>query len=133
MLLLSLIVINLREDVITIIDLAKVFDNPPQAVTESTRLIIVEVDEQKAGFQVDHIAGIEHLPYYLFEKPSGLLKGQYNLFVEGIGREPDKDEVIILLDVQEILVQSEMYDGEWGFRLLEGPEENAEETGMVSQ
>lgn len=126
-------VVNLRGDVITIIDLAKVFGNPPQAVADSTRLIIVEIDEQKAGFQVDEIIGIDHLPYYLFENPSGLLKGQYNLFLEGIGREPSKDEVIILLNVQEILIQSEMYDGEWGFRLLEGPEENPEETGMLSQ
>ncbi len=114
-------VINLRGDVITILDLAKLFENSSQSISESTRIVIVAIDEQKAGFQVDRILGIEHVPYSLFEKPSGLVRGQYNMFVEGIGREPDKDEVIILMDVQETLAQSEMYDGSWGNMLLEAP------------
>lgn len=64
---------------------------------------------------------ISHVPYTLFEKPSGLVKGQYNLFVEGIGREPKNDDVIILIDIEETLRQSELYDGDWEPALLEAP------------
>lgn len=114
-------VINLRGDVITILDLAKMFENEANEANEHTRIIIVEIDEQKAGFQVDQILGIDHVPYSLFEKPSGLIRGQYNQFIEGIGREPDKNEVIILMDVRETLTRSEMYEGDWGNLLLEAP------------
>ncbi|MBF0288074.1 MAG: chemotaxis protein CheW [SAR324 cluster bacterium] len=120
-------VINLRGDVITIIDLAKVFGNTAQSAAETTRIVIVSMEEQKAGFQVDRVIGIEHVPLSLFEKPSGLIRGQYNLFVEGIGRTPDKDEVIILMDIGEILIQSETYDGEWGNHLLGEPEDRISE------
>ena len=126
-------VINLRGDVITVIDLAKVFGNPPEPVTELTRIVIVEVDGQKSGFQVDHIIGIEHLRSALFEKPPGLVQGPYNLFVEGIGREPDKDEIIILMDLHQTLTHAEMYDGQWGNLLLAGPEEETPEDETLEQ
>jgi len=112
-------VINLRGDIITIIGMAKLFDSDVAPITEKSRIIVAQVGEKKVGFQVDQIIGIDHFSYDLFEAPSGILKGQYNLFIEGIGREPDKDEVIILIDTHETLTQSEMYDGEWTPPLLE--------------
>lgn len=116
-------VINLRGDIITIIGMAKLFGSDVAPITEKSRIIVVQIGEQKAGFQVDQIIGIDHFSYALFEAPSGILKGQYNLFIEGIGREPNTDEVIILIDTQETLTQSEMYDGEWTPPLLEAPTE----------
>lgn len=116
-------VINLRGDVITIIDLAKLFGNPPQGVTDTSRIVIVQTENSKAGFQVDQIRGIDHVPYNLFERPSGLIKGQYNQFIDGIGREPNRDEVIILMDINETLAQAELYDGDWGGNLLEAPQQ----------
>ncbi|MGK5091711.1 chemotaxis protein CheW [Deltaproteobacteria bacterium TL4] len=112
-------VVNLRGDVITIIEMATLFGNPSNSVTEATRIVIVEVNDQKAGFQVDQILGIEHVPYNHFEKPSGLVSGRYNQFVEGIGRVSDDGELIILIDTMETLAQSEQYDGEWEPALLE--------------
>ncbi len=126
-------VINLRGDVITVIDLANVFGNPSESVIELTRIVIVEVDGQKLGFQVDHIIGIEHMRSSLFEKPPSLVQGQYNLFVEGIGREPDKEGIIILMDLHQILRYAEMYDGEWGNLLLAGSEEGRPEDEPLAQ
>lgn len=115
-------VINLRGDVITIIDLSKMFGNAPSVATDMSRIVIVAVEDQKAGFQVDQILGIDHLPISLFEKPSNVIRGQYNRFVEGIGREPQHNQVIILMDTREALMQSADYEGDWGQNLLEAPE-----------
>ena len=114
-------VINLRGDVITIIEMAKLFGSIPKEITPLTRIVIVEVNQQKAGFQVDQILGIEHVPQDLFDKPSEMIKGQYNRFVEGIGRVSEDSEIIIMIDTVETLAQSELYDTEWEPALLEAP------------
>ncbi|MBF0236999.1 MAG: chemotaxis protein CheW [SAR324 cluster bacterium] len=113
-------VINLRGDVITIIEMATFFGNQPLPVSEKTRIIIIEVNDQKAGFQVDQILGIDHVPYHLFEKPVGINR-QYNEFVEGIGRTSEKGEIVILIDTPETLSQAEFYDGDIEPALLESP------------
>ena len=94
-------VINLRGEVIPIVDLRKKFNLPKVEETESTRIIIVAVEDMTVGMIVDSSSEVLDITSEEIEEPpigmSTLDQG--NIF--GIGKIGQR--LIILLDVSKIL------------------------------
>lgn len=86
-------VIDLRGNVIPIVDLKKVLTGSQSALTDSTRLIIVQVDKQVIGFVVDEATDIVDIPSSAIQKPSMF----QSAFIYGIAKLEER--MIILLDI----------------------------------
>ncbi|RLI75033.1 chemotaxis protein CheW [Archaeoglobales archaeon] len=97
-------VINLRGDVIPIIDLREKFGLSQHDYNELTRVIVVEVDGKSVGMVVDSVShviriGEDQIDSHLL---IGEISGDY---VRGVGKLDDR--LIVLLDFDRILTTEE--------------------------
>lgn len=97
-------VVNLRGEVIPVIDLRKKFNLLEGADNESTRIIIVTVDEITIGLIIDTSSEVLEIDKELIEEPPMAVSSIDHSYILGIGKVNDR--LIILLDVAKIISTS---------------------------
>lgn len=95
-------VIRLRDEVIPVIDLAKVLNLPPSDHPEKDKLIIAELNQLKVAFHVHSVSRIHRISWEQIEKPDELSAGQQ---AYTIGIIKMADEMSLLLDFEKIVVE----------------------------
>ena len=99
-------IINLRGDVIPIIDLRDKFGLEAKESTAMTRVIVVEVEGRMIGMVVDAASQVVRIPADQIDPPPPMLGGFSQEFITGVGKLEDK--LIILLNTDAILTMEEM-------------------------
>jgi purine-binding chemotaxis protein CheW len=99
-------IINLRGDVIPIIDLRDKFGLEAKEATAMTRVIVVEVEGWMIGMVVDSASQVVRIPADQIDPPPPMLGGFSQEFITGVGKLEDK--LIILLNTDAILTMEEM-------------------------
>jgi purine-binding chemotaxis protein CheW len=104
-------VINLRGNIVPIIDLRKQFDLPAMEQTEHTRIIILDIESIQVGVMVDRVS--EVLDIYLdhIEPPPPSVAGIKAEYLTGVGRMPES--LVILLDIEKIVETAEQRISEY--------------------
>ncbi|MHC5080649.1 MAG: chemotaxis protein CheW [Planctomycetota bacterium] len=97
-------VVNLRGNVIPIIDLRKRFGLPAREADKATRIIVSEVDRRVVGFIVDTVTEVLRIHAETVEPP-GDIAGIDAEYIKGVGK--IEDRLLILLDVDRILTKRE--------------------------
>lgn len=97
-------VINLRGEVIPIVDLRKKFNLPRVDETESTRIIIVSVDDLTVGLVVDSSSEVIDINGEAIEEAPATVGNIEQGNISGIGKVGER--LIILLDVVKIITNS---------------------------
>jgi purine-binding chemotaxis protein CheW len=98
-------IINLRGDVIPIIDLRDKFGLESREQTAQTRVIVVEVEGRLMGMVVDSASQVVRIPADQIDPPPPVLGGLSQEFITGVGKLEDK--LIILLNADAILTVDE--------------------------
>ncbi len=98
-------IINLRGDVIPIIDLRDKFGLEAKEATAMTRVIVVEVDGKLTGMVVDSASQVVRIPVDQIDPPPPVFGGVAQDFITGVGKIDDK--LIILLNSDAILTAEE--------------------------
>ena len=98
-------IINLRGDVIPIIDLRDKFGLEPKEATSTTRVIVVEVEGRLMGMVVDSASQVVRIPADQIDPPPPVLGGFSQEFITGVGKLEDK--LIILLNADAVLTVEE--------------------------
>ena len=99
-------VINLRGEIVPVIDLKKRFDLPHTETTENTRIIIVTVEDITVGMIVDSATEVIQLSKDDIEPAPDMAGGIDSSFLDGVGKLDDK--LIILLNMSKILKPQEL-------------------------
>jgi purine-binding chemotaxis protein CheW len=99
-------VINLRGDVIPIVDLRERFGLTAQQQTATTRVIVVEVEGHMIGMVVDSASQVWRVPEDQFDPPPAVMGEASRDFITAVGKMGDT--LIIMLDVDKILNTEEM-------------------------
>ncbi len=94
-------VINLRGEVIPVIDLRKKLEMEPKEIDRNSRIIIVSSDEIFAGLIVDTSSEVLEINKEDIDKPPTNENDEYIDYINGIGK--TKDRLVILLDLTKIL------------------------------
>ncbi|QOR35335.1 purine-binding chemotaxis protein CheW [Clostridium sp. 'deep sea'] len=94
-------VINLRGEIIPIVDLRLKFGKPEKTYDEKTCIIILDVKKQSVGVIVDNVAEVITLKNEEISDIPEFNHGTSNNFIHGIGRQ--KKEVFILLKCAELV------------------------------
>lgn len=98
-------VINLRGQIIPIIDLGLILGMEEVNYNEQTCIIIVKIEvnnlEKLIGFIVDTVSEVFDIPLSEIATPPSYGDEQDNKFITGIGKV--KDKLVMLLDLKEIL------------------------------
>lgn len=100
-------IINLRGDVISIIDVGLLVDRKRRDITKEARILIVKAGNDVAGLLVNKVLGIRKIMLSSFEPPSDLIKQKGNIFIEGIGKIDESGEIIVLMDIETTLMQAQ--------------------------
>ncbi|HBG15143.1 MAG TPA: chemotaxis protein CheW [Firmicutes bacterium] len=108
-------IINLRGDIIPIVDLRKRFGLTLPPVGYNSRVIIVEVGEALVGMLVDAVVEVLRIPVSAIEPPPSITKGVDSYFLAGVANIDDR--LIVLLNLERALSPKEakeLSEAEWG-------------------
>ncbi len=99
-------VINLRGDVIPVIDLRKRFEIDSKDYNEFTRVIVSDINKKKIGIIVDEVLEVLRVARKLVEDAPDILQNQeIHSFMDGIANLNRR--MIIMLNLENILVEKE--------------------------
>lgn len=98
-------VINLRGNVIPVVDVRNRFGYPSIDVTEFTRIIVIESEGKQIGLFVDNVSQVIRLSDKNIDPPSDLIEGVSEEFITGVGRL--KDRLVVILNLANILFESD--------------------------
>jgi len=98
-------IINLRGNVVTVIDTRQRFGLPPQEVDDASRIIIIESGEQVVGLLVDSVAEVVYLKGSEIESSPNVGSDESSKYIQGV--HSDQGELLILVDVNKLLTQEE--------------------------
>lgn len=101
-------VINLRGEVIGVVDLAKEFELPVLPKLEkSARIVVAEVDEKTFGMIVDEVPEVIKIPKDQIEAAPEMVQSKIKRdYIKGVAKVSDR--LLILLDLTKILAPSEI-------------------------
>jgi purine-binding chemotaxis protein CheW len=94
-------IINLRGQVIPIVDLRKRLDLKASEQTGDSRIVWVTINEHDVGVIVDAVTEVLRIPVSSIEPPLAMISNVDTDFVEGIAKLEER--LIILLDLSKIL------------------------------
>ncbi|HNZ27235.1 MAG TPA: chemotaxis protein CheW [Spirochaetota bacterium] len=98
-------VINLRGNVVPVVDLRKRFGMEKSEITKRTKIIIVEIGKRQFGLVVDSVAEVVSLSNEQIEPSLPTVSGLKAEFINGIGKMSEK--LIIILEISRILQSNE--------------------------
>lgn len=98
-------IINLRGNVVTVIDTRKRFGLRPSELNEDTRVIIIESDKQVLGILVDSVAEVVYLRASEIETAPNVGNDDNNKYIQGVCNRDG--ELLILVELEKMLTEDE--------------------------
>lgn len=94
-------IINLRGNVVTVVDARARLGMPTRAPDDASRIIVVESGEQVMGILVDSVAEVAYLYASQMESAPNVGNEESSRFIQGVSNR-DKD-LLILMDLNKLL------------------------------
>jgi purine-binding chemotaxis protein CheW len=91
-------IINLRGDVVTVIDGRRRMGLPEQATTDQSRIVIIDVDNQNVGILVDSVAEVVQIKAKDIDPAPAVGNDQSSRFIIGVHSSADGLTIIISLE-----------------------------------
>ncbi len=98
-------IINLRGNVVTVIDTRQRFGLHSAEVTDNTRIVIIEADKQVIGILVDSVAEVVYLRQSEIETAPNVGNEEAAKFIQGVCNK--NDELLILVDLEKMMTADE--------------------------
>ncbi len=93
-------IINLRGEVIPIIDLRMKFNMPQKEMDDSNRIIIVNIEDKSIGLMVDSVSEVAHIEQEDITQPPEEISDINSRYITGVAKY--KDRIFIILDIDII-------------------------------
>lgn len=100
-------IINLRGNVVTVIDTRARFNLPSEAVTGASRIVIIESDKQVVGILVDSVAEVVELHSSEIDQAPNVGNDEGSRYIQGLATRDN--DLLIVVDLNKLLS-----DEEWG-------------------
>jgi purine-binding chemotaxis protein CheW len=94
-------VINLRGQLIPIIDLRTRFGMPRTEHTKNTRIVVTEIGSKRVGMVVDSVSEVLRIPTEQIEEAPEMISGVDTEYIRGVGKVEDR--LIIMLDLGRVI------------------------------
>jgi purine-binding chemotaxis protein CheW len=121
-------IINLRGQIIPIIDMKKRFDLPLVEYTGEARVIVIQVGRQVFGIEVDAVSEVLRINTANIEKAPAIVSGIDSRYITGVAKVGER--LLILLDLDKLLSDEEKMElADIHESPAETATESAEQTG----
>lgn len=94
-------VINLRGNIIPVVNLRVRFGMPTEEETVLSRIVVFQVDGKVFGIRVDGVTEVLHLDSENIEPPPPLTLGMNSKFIRGVGKIGER--LLILLNLDQLM------------------------------
>lgn len=101
-------IINLRGNVVTVIDTRERFGLPGADLNDNTRIVIIETEEQVVGILVDAVAEVVYLRQSEIEVAPNVGNEDSAKFIQGVCHK--NEELLILVELEKMLTSEEWAD-----------------------
>jgi purine-binding chemotaxis protein CheW len=98
-------IINLRGNVVTVIDTRLRFGLETVEATDQTRIVIIETESQVVGILVDSVAEVVYLRQSEVETPPNAGNEESAKFIQGVCNK--NKELLILIDLEKMMTDEE--------------------------
>ena len=98
-------IINLRGNVVTVIDTRTRFGLPTNDVTDNSRVVIIEAEQQVIGILVDSVAEVVYLRSSDIDSAPNVGTEESAKFIQGVSNR--EGELLILVDLNKLLTDDE--------------------------
>lgn len=98
-------IINLRGNVVTVIDTRERFGLPAADVTDNTRIVILESEDQVVGIMVDSVAEVVYLRESEIETAPNVGNDESSRYIQGVCHK--NDTLLILIEIEKLLTERE--------------------------
>ena len=98
-------IINLRGNVVTVIDTRHRFGLPTTEVTDQTRIVIIEADSHVVGILVDAVAEVVYLRQSEIETAPNVGNDESARFIQGVCNK--NNQLLILVELDKLLTDQE--------------------------
>lgn len=98
-------IINLRGNVVTVIDTRQRFGLASSDVTDNTRIVIIEADKQVVGILVDSVAEVVYLRQSEVETAPNVGNEESAKFIQGVCNKNGK--LLILVELDKMMSEEE--------------------------
>lgn len=100
-------IVNLRGEILAVIDLSKRLDIPSKPRSERTRIVVIEINENIVGMIVDEVSEVLNIPLSNIEKTPQVIESDIKQkYITSVGKL--KDRLLILIDLAAILSLEEV-------------------------
>ncbi|MDH5259450.1 MAG: chemotaxis protein CheW [Gammaproteobacteria bacterium] len=101
-------IINLRGNVVTVIDTRSRFGLAPKDVDDSTRIIINEIEGQQVGILVDSVAEVVDIHSSNIEPAPNVGNDDTSRYIQGVTSLDG--QLLIIIDISKLLSENELKD-----------------------
>ncbi|MCW8328203.1 chemotaxis protein CheW [Photobacterium sp. SDRW27] len=98
-------IINLRGNVVTVIDTRSRFGLMPGEISDNTRIVIIEAEKQVIGILVDSVAEVVYLRSSEIDTTPSVGTEESAKFIQGVSNRDG--ELLILVDLNKLLSDEE--------------------------
>ncbi|MCJ8319587.1 MAG: chemotaxis protein CheW [Colwellia sp.] len=98
-------IINLRGNVVTVIDTRSRFGLESADVTDNTRIVIIEADKQVIGILVDKVSEVVYLRASEIDEAPNVGNDESAQFIQGVSNRDG--QLLILVDLNKLLSDDE--------------------------
>ncbi|GAB6259912.1 chemotaxis protein CheW [Photobacterium sp. CCB-ST2H9] len=98
-------IINLRGNVVTVIDTRARFGLTPGDISDNTRIVIIEAEKQVIGILVDSVAEVVYLRSSEIDSTPSVGTDESAKFIQGVSNRDD--QLLILVDLNKLLSDEE--------------------------
>lgn len=98
-------IINLRGQVIPVVNLRKRLNFDSREADKDTRIIVVEIANRVVGFIVDNVNEVLRINSSITEPPPPMVAGIDSEYITAVGKLDDR--LLILLDLEKVLTGEE--------------------------
>ncbi len=98
-------VINLRGNIIPIIDLKKRFNLEESEGDKNTGIIIAKIEDVDMGIMIDSVSKVVSMSNSDIQPPPSMLQGIGQRYIKGVGKMEDK--LLVVLDLDKLFTNEE--------------------------
>ncbi len=98
-------IINLRGNVVTVIDTRTRFGLSPGEVDDASRIVIIESEQQVVGILVDSVAEVVELRNSQIDSAPNVGNEESSRYIQGVATR--NDDLLIVVDLNKLLSDSE--------------------------
>lgn len=101
-------IINLRGNVVTVIDTRHRFGLAPGDITDNTRIVVIESEKNVVGILVDSVSEVVYLRLSEIETAPNVGNDESAKFIQGVCHK--NNELLILVELDRLLSEEEWAD-----------------------